>query len=91
MTSNSVVLKVQANGSTIKASVDGTLEINTNGSDIAAGGVALAGDTPKFDNVKVGYDNNADDDIDDGGDDLVVSDAFDATTVGFTYDAERAR
>ena len=33
------------------------MEINANGGDIAAGGVALAGDTPKFDNVKVGYDN----------------------------------
>jgi len=44
-----------------------------------------------LDNVKVGYDNNADDDIDDAGDDLVISDAFNATTVGFTYDAECAR
>ena len=30
-----------------------------------------------FDDFRVGYDNNADNDIDDAGDDLQISDAFD--------------
>ena len=35
-------------------------------SEVTGGGIALAGEKPKFDNVKVGYDDNSDDDIDDG-------------------------
>lgn len=91
----------------VKGSVDGTLKINTTDGDLSAGGVALPGDTPKFDTEddqggslkEVGYYTEraqcgsvkADDDIDDAADDLVLNDAFDVTTVGFTYDAERAR
>jgi hypothetical protein len=54
---------------------------------IEAGGIALAAERAGFDNVKVGYDNNADDDIDDAGDDLVVSDDFSGTTITPTYDS----
>jgi RHS repeat-associated protein len=47
---------------------------------------ALAGEKAIFDNVKVGYDGNADDDIDDAGDDLVINDAFGGTDITPTYD-----
>ncbi|MCK4658817.1 MAG: hypothetical protein KAV82_04780, partial [Phycisphaerae bacterium] len=85
-TDTTVALKVSVDGTTIKAWVDNTLEINTNGSELAAGGVALASEKAKFDNVKVGYDNNSDDDIDDAGDDLIANETFAATTITPTYD-----
>ena len=72
--------------STIKAWVDGTLKINTTDSTHAAGGVALGGDQPKFDNLRIGYDNNVDDDIDDADDDLVVNEDFASTNVTVSHD-----
>ena len=52
----------------------------------AAGGVALDGAYTKFDQLKIGYDNNADDDIDDAGDDLVVDEANFGTSFTFNDD-----
>ena len=39
-----------------------------------------------FDDGKIGYDNNADDDIDDAGDDLVYNEAYTVSSVSPTYD-----
>ena len=41
---------------------------------------------PTFDNFKTGYDNNADNDIDDAGDDVQVDDDFSSTTITITRD-----
>ncbi|MCO6439103.1 MAG: hypothetical protein J5J06_18575, partial [Phycisphaerae bacterium] len=50
-----------------------TLLIDTTDSTFSYGGVAFAADpSATVANVKIGYDNNADNDIDDAGDDLVV-------------------
>jgi hypothetical protein len=40
----------------------------------------------QFDDFKAGYDNNADGDIDDGGDLVHVSDSFDSNTATLTHD-----
>ncbi|MCB9850297.1 MAG: hypothetical protein H6817_06290 [Phycisphaerales bacterium] len=48
--------------------------------------MTLAGEQAKFEALKVGYDNNADDDIDDVGDDLVISSAFGRTSITPTHD-----
>jgi len=67
--------------------VEGTLEFDTTGvSSVSAGGVALASEKAQFAALKVGYDNNADDDIDDGGDDLVVASPFGSTSITPTHD-----
>ena len=60
----------------VKGAIDGTLRINTTDSTHAAGGVAFAGYSPRFDNLKIGYDYNDDDDIDDANDDVVVNETF---------------
>ncbi len=68
--------------------IGATEEITTCGvSDVPYGGVALAADEATFDNVKVGYDNNADDDIEDEGDNLVVDEEFSSTEITPWYDA----
>ncbi|MCH8991812.1 MAG: hypothetical protein IIA44_08720 [Acidobacteria bacterium] len=88
-TATSVEVKIKVGGvtpSTLKAWVDGTLKINATDSTHAAGGVALGGDQPKFDNLKIGYDNNNDDDIDDVGDDLVVDEDFASTSLTVSHD-----
>jgi hypothetical protein len=67
--------------------VDANLRLGNNAlTEIEAGGIALAGEKARFDNVKVGYDNNADGDIDDAGDDLVANDDFGGTTITPTHD-----
>ena len=48
--------------------------------------MAFGGWQAKFDNIKVGYDNNDDDDLDDVGDDLVFSRDFSSTSDTFAYD-----
>jgi RHS repeat-associated protein len=48
--------------------------------------LALAGEKAKFAALKVGYDGNADDDIDDAGDDLVVSSPFGSTAITPSHD-----
>ena len=40
----------------------------------------------QYDNVKIGYDNNADGDIDDAGDDIQVSDSFNSDVITLSYD-----
>ncbi|HNU46998.1 MAG TPA: RHS repeat-associated core domain-containing protein [Phycisphaerae bacterium] len=64
----------------------GTHEIDTKDSTFTEGGVALAGDKPKFDNLKIGHDNNTDGDLADAGDDLMIDEGFGSTSVTFTYD-----
>jgi len=41
------------------------LKINVTNSTFLSGGVAFAGNGATFDDIKIGYDNNNDDDIDD--------------------------
>jgi len=48
--------------------------------------MAIASQKAEFSALKVGYDNNADNDIDDGGDDLVVSNPFGTTSITPTHD-----
>ena len=69
--------------------VDGVEKITAcNVSQIAGGGIALASESAKFDNIKVGYDTacdqggsaQADNDIDDPGDDLISSNDFASMT-----------
>ncbi|MCK4627330.1 MAG: hypothetical protein KAV00_18605, partial [Phycisphaerae bacterium] len=87
-------LKVEVDGSTIKAWLDDVEKINTNGlSEIPAGGVGLRTAPCSsfvyyvwFDNLKVGYDNNSDGDIDDEGDDLITSNGFGSTALSLTHD-----
>ncbi len=80
-------LKIKANGTSLKVWYDGTLEFNVSDGTHAAGGVALAGYADStFDNLKIGYDSNADDDLNDAGDDLVVNTDFSSTSTTFAYD-----
>jgi hypothetical protein len=60
--------------------------LNRTNSAIADGTVAFSGADAKFDNVKVGYDNNSDDDINDAGDDLVWDENFGSTSVTVSHD-----
>ncbi len=54
---------------------------------IPAGGVAFSGtSSPIFDDAKIGYDNNADADIDDPGDDIVWSEDFGSSSVTAYHD-----
>ncbi|TWT40548.1 hypothetical protein RAS1_42600 [Phycisphaerae bacterium RAS1] len=46
----------------------------------------LYADVQQFDDFKVGYDNNADLDIDDGGDDIQIDDDFNSGVISLTYD-----
>jgi len=48
--------------------------------------VTLAGEQAQFASLKIGYDNNADDDIDDGGDDLVIGSAFSTNGITAQHD-----
>ena len=83
---DTVAVKVKLDGSSIKVWIDGTKEIDTTDSTFAAGGVSLAGDHTVFTNLKIGYDNNSDDDIDDAGDDLLVDESFSSHTTTFSHD-----
>ncbi len=78
----SVTAKVSVSGSTIKAWVGGSLKINTTDSTLSGGTVALAGEKAIFDNVAVGYDNNADDTIDY----YVINETFGGTSITPTHD-----
>jgi len=78
---DTIELVKYTSGSDYTVWVDGVQKLNsTITSMMSYGTVALAGQSPKFSNVKAGYDNNADNDIDDAGDDLVISDTFGSTT-----------
>jgi len=85
-TASSVAVKVKVDGTSIEVWVDGTREINTTDSNIDAGGVAFSGNKPYFDDLKIGYDINDDDDIDDAGDYVIVDEDFSSTSVTVTYD-----
>ena len=55
--------------------------------EIPYGGVAFEGtQTPEFDNVKIGYDNNNDGDIADAGDDIVWDEDFASTSETVSHD-----
>ena len=57
------------------------------GTTFADGGFGFwSFDTPTFDDLKIGYDNNADDDIDDPGDDIIYDDDFAGTSISLTHD-----
>ncbi|GAG04515.1 unnamed protein product [marine sediment metagenome] len=45
----------------------------------------LAANMAVFDNLKIGYDNNSDDDIDDAGDDVVVDEDFSSDNQSISY------
>lgn len=78
----SITLKVKVDSSdNVVIWTGATQKISyTSGLEIDAGGVALAGDRALFDNVKVSYDNNADDDLDSAGDDWVINET---TALGY--------
>jgi hypothetical protein len=76
---------VKCSGSSIKVWVEGALKLDETVADVAWGAAGLGGWQAKFKNVRIGYDNNADDDIDDAGDDVVFNDGFAATSI--TLDA----
>ncbi len=82
----SVTVKVAAAGDTATIWVAGTQLISDTLTGVIGGTVALAGEQAIFDNVKVGYDNTSDDDIDDAGDALVVNETFDGTDITPTHD-----
>jgi RHS repeat-associated protein len=88
-TGASVAVKIKVYDDTgnqrIKVWVDGTLKINTTDATHPAGRVAFGG-VVGIDNLKIGYDNNADDDIEDVGDDLVLSETFASTSVTVSHD-----
>ncbi|MEE9294774.1 MAG: RHS repeat-associated core domain-containing protein [Phycisphaerae bacterium] len=80
-------MTIKASGSTIDVWDGNTKVINgAIDSTIDAGGFALGGDQPKFRNIKIGYDNNGDNDIDDAGDDIVYADSFDSTSFSLNAD-----
>jgi len=68
----------------IRVYVDFVQKFEVTESQIPSGQVAL-GSAPfsgpaKFDNLKVGYDNNADGDLNDAGDDVLISETFGSTS-----------
>ena len=81
----SIPVKIKLTDSSTEVWVNGTKEY-TWGASSGSGGVAFGGWQAKFDNIKVGYDNNDDDDLDDVGDDLVFSQDFSSTSDTFAYD-----
>ena len=81
------VIRVVADGNDFDVYVDGTLKLSRTDSTHAAGRVALGGDKPLFDDLRIGFDLNSDGDIDDVGTDKVVVDRdFGSTSTTFTYD-----
>ena len=81
------VIRVVADGNDFDVYVDGTLKLSRTDSTHAAGRVAFGGDKPLFDDLRIGFDENSDGDIDDAGTDLIVFDEdFSSTSVTYTYD-----
>ena len=83
---DTVAVKVKLDGSSIKVWIDGTEEIDTTDTTFTAGGVSLAGDQTVFTDLKIGYDNNDDDDLNDAGDDLLVNESFSSHATTFSHD-----
>jgi len=50
----------------------------------AAGGSSIQ----QYDDLKIGYDNNSDDDIADDGDDIQIDDSFGSNVLSLSYDTE---
>ena len=84
-TGGSIPVKIKLSDSATEVWINGTKEYDW-GASSGSGGVAFGGWQAKFDNIKVGYDNNDDDDLDDVGDDLVFSQDFSSTSDTFAYD-----
>ena len=84
-TGGSIPVKIKLSDSATEVWVNGTKEFDW-GASSGSGGVAFGGWQAKFDNIKVGYDTNDDDDLDDVGDDLVFSQDFSSTSDTFAYD-----
>ncbi|MCG3129272.1 MAG: hypothetical protein CHACPFDD_04193 [Phycisphaerae bacterium] len=77
----------------LQVDVNGTVRLTSTAidDDWSAGSVGFyvksgSGGTLSYDNFKVGYDNNADDDIDDAGDDIQIDDDFASSAMTLTYD-----
>jgi hypothetical protein len=83
-------LMVKCSGSSIKVWVEGALTLDETDADVAWGAAGLGGWQAKFKNVRIGYDNNADDDIDDAGDDVVFNDGFNGTSITLDADHDEA-
>ena len=84
------VLRVKCVGSTLEvwynpAGTPGAATLSATDGDIGWGGVALSGWDALFDNLKVGYDADDDDDLD-GSDDVVIDEDFSSTSVSPTHD-----
>ncbi len=74
---------------TIKVYVDGVLKVTATDSQIPFGGVAFGGTGSGmlgFDTVRIGYDNNGDGDIADGGDDIIWDEEFGGTICTVKHD-----
>ncbi len=84
------VLRVKCVGSALEvwynpAGTPGAATLSATDGDIGWGGVALSGWDALFDNLKVGYDADDDDDLD-GSDDVVIDEDFSSTSVAPTHD-----
>ncbi|MBE7456584.1 MAG: RHS repeat-associated core domain-containing protein [Planctomycetia bacterium] len=84
------VLRVKCVGSALEvwynpAGTPGAATLSATDGDIGWGGVALSGWDALFDNLKVGYDADDDDDLD-GSDDVVLDEDFSSTSVSPTHD-----
>jgi RHS repeat-associated protein len=82
----SASVKIKVSGTSIKVWFDGSLKFDTTDSTFDAGGVAFSGNTAKFDDLKIGYDLNRDDDIDDVGDYVILVEDFSLTEQTIAYD-----
>ena len=81
----SIPVKIKLSDSATEIWVNGTKEY-TWGASSGSGGVAFGGWQAKFDNIKVGYDVNDDDDLDDVGDNLILDQDLSSTSDTFAYD-----
>ncbi|MBE7456512.1 MAG: hypothetical protein HS102_07775 [Planctomycetia bacterium] len=84
------VLRVKCVGSALEvwynpAGTPGAATLSATDGDIGWGGVALSGWDALFDNLRVGYDADDDDDLD-GSDDVVIDEDFSSTSVSPTHD-----
>ncbi|MBE7456581.1 MAG: RHS repeat-associated core domain-containing protein [Planctomycetia bacterium] len=84
------VLRVKCVGSALEvwynpAGTPGAATLSATDGDIGWGGAALSGWDALFDNLKVGYDADDDDDLD-GSDDVVLDEDFSSTSVSPTHD-----
>ena len=81
-----IAVKIKLEGTSIKCWLDGDLDVNETDSTHAAGGVAIRAEPLSWDDLKIGYDVNDDDDIDDAGDNIVVDEDFGGTSCTVSHD-----